>query len=282
MTTPASTAPDRAYTTLSLTAEFQVATIRLLRPAEVAGETPGGDIHWELQLALNRLREDHSVRVVVITGDRDGEFWVPGAGATRRHTRMSTDPAQIWSRMLGIIRLHTTMAEIEKPIVAKVNGDAIGFGQSIMFSCDLIVASEDAVVNDVHLGQGEPIDGRESTAAGIQMGIVPGNGAGATVPLFMTPVKAKEYLMLAKTLTAKELAAANCINYAVPSDQLDAKVDDLVRQLLSKSAYALAWTKRLTSRHIVDQLNRTLDTGIAYQMLTVLQASQLGNRTTLT
>ena len=275
------TADYSAYGSLSVEVAAQVATIKLLKPSEASKSTPPSDLHWDLQVLLNRIREDHSIRVIVITGADAGEFWVPGVGAAERHDAMSVDPKRTWVRMLGMTRLHMTMAEIEKPIIAKVNGDAIGFGQSIMFSCDLIAADETAVVNDVHLGQGQVVTGGNSGAAGIEMGVVPGNGAGALVPLFMSPVKAKEYLMLAKTLTTKELAAAGCINYAVPAEELDALVDDLVQRLLEKSAYALAWTKRLTSRHVVEQLNRTLDAGLAYQMLSVVQGSQFGNFSSL-
>ena len=56
--------------------------------------------------------------------------------------------------IMGIVRCYMTMAEIEKPIVARVNGDAIGLGQSLMFGCDIIVAREDAKISDVHLGMG--------------------------------------------------------------------------------------------------------------------------------
>jgi enoyl-CoA hydratase/carnithine racemase len=49
---------------------------------------------------------------------------------------------------------------MEKPIVARVNGDVIGFGQSVLWGCDIIVAREDAVIADVHTGQGDVIDGR--------------------------------------------------------------------------------------------------------------------------
>lgn len=258
---------------LSVEIGGQVATVRIAPLREVLQRTPPADIHWELQLVLNDLREDHSVRVIVLTGETDGEFCVvpPTTHYGTEHARSRlNDPAGQWKVLLGVIRLHTTMAEIEKPIVAKVNGDAIGFGQSIMFSCDLIVAREDAVVNDVHLAQGE-LTRPDGTHIGPPFGIVPGDGAGATIPLFMSPVKAKEYLMLAQSYTAKELAEMDCINYAVPLPELDRKVDEIVQRLLSRSAFALAYTKRIASRHVVDQLNRSLDAAAAYEFLNMMQ-----------
>jgi enoyl-CoA hydratase len=162
------------------------------------------------------------------------------------------------------------MAELEKPIVAKVNGHAIGFGSSLVFACDLIVGAEDAVLVDMHLGMGEVPEG------GPAFGIVPGDGGASLVPLFMSPVIAKEYLMLAKRYTARELADAKIINAAVAADQLDAAVDDYVTRLLKRPSYALAWTKRIINRRIVDTLNMSLDAGAAYEMVNFLQLDRMG------
>jgi hypothetical protein len=64
------------------------------------------------------------------------------------------------------------------------------------------------------------------------------------------------------------------INRAVPPEDLDATVDDVVRQLLVRPAYALAWTKRVVNRRLVEVLNRTLDAGAAFEMVTFLQADR--------
>jgi enoyl-CoA hydratase/carnithine racemase len=129
-----------------------------------------------------------------------------------------------------------------------------------MFGCDLIVAREDAIVADVHMGL-RKIFGFDT---------VPGDGGGALVPLHMFPDKAMEYLLLAKPYTAAELANTGAINYSVPPAELDQVVDDMVRQLLSKSAYALALTKRVVKRRVVEQLNLTLDAACAYEWVNFL------------
>ncbi|WP_182481436.1 enoyl-CoA hydratase/isomerase family protein [Nocardioides immobilis] len=113
------------------------------------------------------------------------------------------------------------MAEMEKPVIAKVNGDAVGYAQSIMFGCDLIVAREDAVVADVHLNMQDLLG----------FDTVPGDGGAALVPMHMFPAKAMEYLLLAKAYTAAELECMGAINYAVPQERLDEVVDDLVQRL---------------------------------------------------
>ena len=77
--------------------------------------------------------------------------------------------------------------------------------------------------------------------------------------------------MLSQPYTGAELAKLGIINYAVPAAELDAKVDELAGKLLKRGAYALARTKRLVNRRVVDQLNLTLDAGVAYEMVTQLQ-----------
>ncbi len=258
------------YRSCDLTFEGQVATVTILAPGRLTRGT--ADLHWELGEIFSSLRGNNDVRVVVLTGS-DGQFYKPRekefyeSEAARNYL---TRPEGAWQTFTGVLRTHSAMAELEKPIIAKVNGPAIGFGSSLVFACDLIVAVEDAAIVDMHLGMGEVPEG------GPEYGIVPGDGGASLVPLFMSPVVAKEYLMLAKRWTAAELAEHKIINYAVPADQLDAKTAELTASLLKRPSYALAWTKRVINRRVIDTLNMSLDAGAAYEMVNFLQLERLG------
>lgn len=241
-----------------------VATITIIPPKSLVGGT--ADLHWELGEIFSELRGDNSVRVIVLTGE-EGEFYVPMSGDfydRPENRKYVGDPAGAWKTFTGILRTHQGMAEIEKPIVAKVNGNALGFGSSLVFASDLIMASEDALVIDIHLGMGEVKEG------GPNFGIVTGDGGSPLVPLFMSPAKAKEFLMLAKPYTGRELADWGIINAAVPAGELDGVVDDMVERLLRRSAYALAWTKRTANRLVAQSLNLSLDSAAAYEMVNFL------------
>ncbi len=254
--------------THTVTRDGAVATVTITAPKQLKGGT--SDLHWDLANVFTDLRGDTSIRVVVLTGSH-GEFYVPMPKEFYRSERAFdylASPQGAWQTFTGVIRLHQAMAEIEKPIVAKMNGHAIGFGASLVLACDLIVADEAVKLVDMHLGVGEVEEG------GPEFGIVPGDGGGSLAPLYMSPALAKEYLMLARPFTGRELADAGTINYAVPADQLDAQVDALVKRLLARPAYALAWTKRVANRRIADQLNMTLDAGAAYEMINFLQLNQ--------
>jgi enoyl-CoA hydratase/carnithine racemase len=273
----------REFKTLTIDISDQVATLTLLSRRHVKA-SPDVDGHVELASALTALREDDGVRVVVVTG-MDGQFKVPpprshyGDGSDGGNFPL-TDPRRSWRTFGGIIRVHQTMAEMEKPIIAKVNGDAIGFGQSIAFACDLIVANETAHFMDHHMGGTfvAEYDGEMREGGHEEFSSVPGDGGLALMPLHMSLCKAKEYLMLAEPCLASDLARLGIINYAVPAAELDAKVEDLVRRLLKRGAYALAWTKRVANRRLVDHLNLTLDAGVAYEMISFLQREKVGGR----
>lgn len=254
------------YQSLNLTIDDQVATIVLDHASQIqtSGEANFSS-HWEFANVLSDLRANNKVRVIVITGSQ-GYFRINHPHDEQWRNQHVGDVNQRWLTFTGLIRWHQTMAEIEKPIIAKVNGDAIGVGQSIAFACDLIVAREDATFMDDHMTH--ELDGPFS--------LVPGDGGAALIPLFMSPVKAKEYLMLSKSYTASDLAQMGVINYAVSEDRLDETVDSLVERLLERGAYALAWTKRVANRRVVEHLNLTLDAAVGYEMVNFLHFEKSG------
>ena len=223
------------------------------------------DIHQHLNEVIQQARLDDAIRVIVLTGT-ERSFSQTAGGLYERddYLRYRLDAHAMWTTFTSIVRLHEAMAAIEKPIIARVNGPAIGFGSSLVFACDLIVACEDAPIADPHLGPA-------ATGASPTPGVVPGDGGAALVPLFMSPAKAKEYLMLGEPVVASELARLGIINYAVPFDALDATVDRLVAGLLARPAHALARTKRVVNRRVMDGLGRSLDAAAAYEMADFLQ-----------
>jgi enoyl-CoA hydratase/carnithine racemase len=266
------------FRSLKISIDGQVATIRLRPISEGFKENPPADPHVELPTALEQMRTDNSIRVIVITGENDGEFLCAGSPDYYRSDRAAdrlADPYGQWNVALGVLRMVQVMTEIEKPVIAKVNGDAIGFGQSIVFASDFILAREDAFISDVHLGMAEVTRSTGDTV-GLPFGTVPGDGAGALIPLFMNPTQAKEYMMLSVTHTAAELAEMRIINRAVPLEELDATVADFANRLLKRSAFALAWTKRILNRNVANQLNLALDASTAYEQINLIQIQRLG------
>jgi enoyl-CoA hydratase/carnithine racemase len=257
---------EKNYPSLELEYEDARLTVRI-RPAT---EVTNSDIHWELGSFFSDVRGEDDVRVIVITGKYDGEFLTPEKTATYGESRLPDDLHGMWRVFAGITRCHEALTALEKPVIAQVNGDAIGFGQSVVFGCDIIVAAEEVRIADVHLALGEV------EPYGPTYGMGPGDGGLVYVPLYMAPPLAKEYLMLSPVLHARELAERRLINYAVPRDQLETTVNDIVQRLLRRPSYLLAWTKRMANRHVVQQMNMTLDAAAAHEMIGFYQLAKNG------
>jgi enoyl-CoA hydratase len=250
-----------------------VATIRnrdraTLTPEQIeeAGRQPTGML--ALANAMDALRADESIRVIVLV--RGGDNITTARYTSEAFQKHHNDPTNIWRTFSGIVRFHEVVAAIEKPVIAMVTGDVSGATANQVFACDLIVADEVALFIDHHMSSGEVAN------SGAPFSLVPGDGGVSLMPLYMSPPLAKEFLMLPRGFTGKELADRGLINYAMPAGEVEGKVNELVRRLLMRPAYPLAWAKRVANRHVVDQLNRTLDAGAGYEMIGLAQLERQG------
>ena len=199
-------------------------------------------------------------RVIVITGKED-VFTIPPSSYGHHG-----NPGGDWDIMTGVTRAVEAICTIDKPVIAKVNGHAVGFGANLVLGCDFIVAAEDAIIADHHMSCGDlVIDGKVVGSADHCM--VTGDGGAVFAPLKFSRALAMEYLLLARPFTAKELAGMGVINYAVPRDQLDAKTQEIAERLLKRNAYALAYNKRVLNKQALAQFNLVHDAALGYEFL---------------
>ena len=241
------------------------------------------DHHMSLARALEEVRFDDSVRVVVVTGREGGIFELgPRRGESNPYPPHALDPATRpggsgslrgpWSLSQGLERAFTTLALLEKPVVGRLNGDAYALSLHALWGCDIVVAVEDALVCDSHL----------SMHPTLPYGKTPGDGAFAFLPLFLTPTKLKELLLLGPTWTARELADLGVINYAVPMADLDAKVDEIVQAFLARPPLPLIRTKRAINKRLLEQLNLTMDYARLSQQCDLWELAATGFRQEMT
>ena len=106
-----------------------------------------------------------------------------------------------------------TLIDCEKPIVAKVNGHAVGLGVSMALLSDVSFAAESAKIADPH----------------VRIGLVPGNGGALIWPQLIGYARAKEYLLTGDAITARDAAAIGLINHVVPDAELDTAVETFAR-----------------------------------------------------
>jgi 2-ketocyclohexanecarboxyl-CoA hydrolase len=178
----------------------------------------------ELILALHAAGMDKKVGVVVLAGAGDRAFCTGGdqsAHGTGQYDGRGTIG-------LPVEDMHSAIRDMPKPVIARVQGYAIGGGNVLATVCDLTIASDKAVFGQV----------------GPKVGSVdPGFGT-AYLARVVGEKKAREMWMLCRKYSAAEALAMGLINVVVPHAELDAEVDRWCKELLEKSPMALAIAKR--------------------------------------
>jgi enoyl-CoA hydratase/carnithine racemase len=251
--------------------------VAIIRFEGVEGEVAGyRDHHMSLAAALEEVRFDDAVRVVVITGGDDiFELGSPREGATAVPVHLldlgvrgggSGSVRGPWSLSQGLERTFATLALMEKPVVGRLSGDAFGFALHVLFGCDIVIAREDVMVLDPHLAMD----------AGLPWAMAAGDGAFAFLPLFLAPAKLKEFILLGPPWTGKQLAELGLVNYAVPASTLDSKVNEIVEAFLARPPAPLIRTKRAINKMLLEQINLTFDYSWAAQATDLWELSATG------
>jgi enoyl-CoA hydratase len=213
------------FATIRVTRQDAVATVTLDRPRTLnALDTV---MLRDLARAVRALRRDATVRAVVVTGAGERAF---SAGADiAAMAAMSAAEGQAFSR-LG----HEVLARLEElaiPVVAAVNGAALGGGLELALACDLIVAADTA-----RLGQPE-----------INLGLIPGFGGTQRLVRRVGLGRARELVYLGHAVAADEAFRIGLVNRVVPRERVADEAARLAAELAAKAPVALAQAKRATA-----------------------------------
>ncbi|MFN3231186.1 MAG: enoyl-CoA hydratase/isomerase family protein [Alphaproteobacteria bacterium] len=207
-------------------------------------------LHFELAHVFQDVAFDPNADVVILTGE--GRAFCAGGDFSlmeRTSSRTSTyGPGNVEGK-----RIVYSLLELEKPIICRMNGDAIGLGATIALLCDIIIADESARIADPH----------------VRAGLVAGDGGALIWPQLIGHARAKEFLMLGTFLEAPRAAEMGLINYAVPAADLDKTVDDIAAKLANGATEAIAWTKAVANQSLKQQMHAIMDSGMAYEALSM-------------
>ncbi|HJU09322.1 MAG TPA: enoyl-CoA hydratase-related protein [Candidatus Binataceae bacterium] len=176
-----------------------------------------------LTAVLREVREDRGARVLIITGAGDRAF-VAGADIAAMAEMTAVEGLEFGRSG------HRLMHDIEDlpiPVIAAVNGFALGGGLELAMACDLIIASEKA-----RFGQPE-----------INLALIPGFGGTQRLPHRIGQTRARELIMTGDMIDAKTALEWGLVNKAVAADQLLAETRSIASKLASKSAIALRQAK---------------------------------------
>jgi enoyl-CoA hydratase len=201
----------------------RILTLSLHNPDKLNANTPA--MHAAMTRIWDEINDDRDVSLVIFTGTGDRAFSAGGDPAELK--KMRDDPEAWWNTIVEARRIITRMLECDKPVIARVNGHAVGLGASLALCSDIIIAVEDIRIGDPHVG----------------IGLVCGDGGALLWPQYLGYPKAKELLFTGELLTGRQAAELGLINYAVPREELDAKVGEIAQKILAQAPRAIRLTK---------------------------------------
>ena len=194
----------------------------------------------ELDQAIEQVKNDESIHVLIITGK--GKAFVAGADISEMK-----DLNQFEGREFGALGINTfrKIELMEKPVIAMVNGYALGGGCELALSCDIRIASEKAVFGQPEVG----------------LGITPGFSGTQRLPRIVGLAKAKELIFTANNIRADEALEIGLVNKLVSKDELLETTMKMAEKIASNAQLAVSYSKNAINRGI----ETDIETGISLE-----------------
>ncbi len=188
--------------------------------------------------ALDELRTDDEIRVVIITGAGEKAF-VAGADINEFAGRSAIQQRTVMKAK----SIFTAAEDFPKPIIAMINGFCLGGGCELALSCDIRIASDKS-----RFGQPE-----------INLGIIPGGGGTQRLTRLVGEGKAMQMILTGEMIDAQEAYRIGLVNDVYPADQLESKTMELADKIAQKSPVALAMAKTAVKNAARMNLREGLD-----------------------
>jgi 2-(1,2-epoxy-1,2-dihydrophenyl)acetyl-CoA isomerase len=239
-----------SHETIDLTADGPAARILLNRPEALNAWNE--QFGLDLRDAVTTVARDDAIRAVMITGAGRGfssgadlkEQRGDGARARDSATRDLSGLPDLSARLKDVYHpIITGLRKMPKPVIAAVNGPAVGIGCSLALAADLIVAAESAYF----------------LLAFVNIGLVPDGGSTAFLPARVGYARSAEMAMLGERVPAEQALDWGLINRVVPDDRLEAEAGELLEKLADGPTRSYAGSKRLLNRRAYADLAGQLD-----------------------
>ncbi len=218
------------YETIIVEKKEAVGRITLNRPSALNAINDA--MGEELNSALKEMEKDERTRCLVITGA--GRAFCAGEDVSgleerdrgRSHPSLGDHLRKKYHPI--ILRLRN----MEKPVIARLNGIAAGSGASLALACDIRIASEEAGLKQAFIG----------------VGLVPDSGSSWLLTRLLGPGRALELIMTGRTVNARDAENLGLVHRVVPATELDNEVNEMAAQLASGPTKALGLSKRVVNR----------------------------------
>ena len=212
------------YKTIIYEKKEQVVWLTLNRPK--AGNTINLELANELVDACRAINQDEEVRAVIITGA--GEAFCSGCDLTE----MRSTPVDNLKKINAASLSSTAVAGLNCPVIAAVNGDALGVGLELALSCDIRICSENA-----HFSFPET-----------SYGLIPGGGGTQRLPRIVGKGKATEIIITAEPIDAAEAYRVGLVTKVVSKQKLSTEAEEIARKLSLRGPIAVRYAKEAVNK----------------------------------
>ena len=203
-------------------------------------------MHDELATVFTDLQRDAGSDIIIFTAK--GRAFCAGGDFDWFEEHIA-DPASFRAIAWDAKRIVTSLLDIEKPIICRLNGAAAGLGATIALLCDIIIADEAALIGDPH----------------VKAGLVAGDGGALIWPQLIGFARAKELLMTGEMLTAQKAHELGLVNHVASSGALDEKVGDIVLKLQANPKWAVRWTKSVANIPLRALAAQLMDAAVGWE-----------------
>ncbi|HEY9417270.1 MAG TPA: enoyl-CoA hydratase/isomerase family protein [Pseudonocardia sp.] len=252
---------DYKFSTIEVEIDEHILTATMNRPDQL--NAVNGALHEDLEHLFARVAEDDEVDVVILTGAgrafcaggdvkgmADGSM-IPAGG---RHAPLT------WFTG-GPQRLIRNMLSVPQPMIAAVNGHAVGLGATLALFCDVVLVADNAKIGDTHT----------------KVGLVAGDGGAVIWPLLVGVNRAKELLMTSELLSAAEAERLGLVNHVYPAAEVMPEAKALAERLAGMPLAAVRYTKQAVNKLLWERMVSTLDTSLAFEAISST-AGPIGRR----
>lgn len=237
------------YSTIEAACSDKILRLSLNRPE--LRNAIDDTVNSELCQAFAQATYDDDIHVIVLTGN--GRAFSAG-GDIPNMQRKIDDPNLFYKSIFSARRLVTAILDCPKPVICRLNGDAVGLGATVALLCDIVIANDEARIADPH----------------INVGLVAGDGGALIWPYLIGLARAKRFLLGGEFISGKEAAEIGLVAYSVPTGELDAVTDKWARKLSRSALKAIMGTKVTLNAPLRQATEPSMSIGMAFEALSNL------------
>jgi enoyl-CoA hydratase len=235
------------FETIKLVRRGRILTIMLNRPDKLNAFDAA--LHRELPQAISIASGDPASDVIILTGA--GRAFSAGGDMSWQQDGVD-EPSRFELTVREAKQIIFGLIDCEKPVIARINGPAVGLGATIALFCDISFMAQSTYISDPH----------------VSIGMVAGDGGSVIWPQLIGFARAKEYLLTGDRILASDAAQMGLVNHAVPDDELDQRVDAFADRLAGGAQQAIRYSKVTINIALRQLAASIMDVGLGYESIT--------------